>query len=1101
MLQKNYVLKSPLSVGPVISDIKKTLVNTPHKAALLNIYEAGFPEVHVKRMTDFIKSSLPDIEIAGISLYTMADLPGGIGVKANLIVFEESGIEVVSMGCGPGEEDAAIGAMRSRLREHPDAKAVELFAFDNGLNVTEFMKGISEENENIGIFGTITSNSIQGAANIHGLNRYNLFRLSGEYLENNQLIIGDNIYTSGIVAVIFYGSSLKVEIDYALGWHPIGREMEIVKGEKGRFGETTVTNIDGMPAVELYREYLGVYPDENLITNICEFPLMVQRDGIDICLIPCNYGSDKELYFSMALNDDDKVRFSFATQGEVLSAMRASLRSLRTFQPEALFLVLCGNRLNFLREEAKLEWEEFGELIPDYALMHGGSELLYKNGAGGVLNSAHLAIGMREGEPETVTERISESETGSSSEEESFGPDNGNGEAGNNVHNQSVIPLAERMSVFLSKMTGQLIEMAEDANAANLAKSAFLSAMSHEIRTPINAILGMDEMILRESNESQVIGYAEDIRSAGNTLLGIVNDVLDFSKIEAGKMDILPVEYELSSVINDLYNVIWKRAEDKGLKLVLDIDPAIPSILYGDEIRIKQIITNILTNAVKYTEEGTVTLKVECRRLGKPVTLDNKPCEVHGTECLRNPMMLIVAVTDTGIGIREEDLKKLSTAFTRVDERRNRTIEGTGLGLNITRRLLSLMGSDLQVESTYGKGSTFSFEIVQGIVRDEPVGEVTERFLRSAAVRRKYKESFTAPSARILVVDDTRMNLDVIVNLLKRTRITVDTVESGMEALEAVKKTAYDAIFLDHRMPHMDGLECFKRMRELNDNISKDAPVIALTANAVSGAREEYLTLGFADYLTKPIDSHKLEEMLIRYLPEDKVDIIQEDDKETSAKDEPSDGTVMKASEESEGTAEEAGEVTVPDWLKELADVDTDSGVINCGSAEGYIQILTGFYDSIEDKADEIRSLYDGENYKDYTIKVHALKSSARIVGLPELSQMAAKLEAAGDADDIDTIRKGTQPLLIKLLSYKEILKGLGSDSNDEDLPEAPQTMIEDAYAGIGEFAQIQDYDLTKMVLDSLKEYRLDGRDRENFDRIGDMLNKLNWEGILEVIN
>ena len=1092
-------------MGQALSDIKKTLENTPHKSALLNIFESGFPGAHVKRMIDIIRSALPDLEMAGISLYTMVDMPGGIGVKANLIVFEESGIEVVSMGCGPGEEDAAIGAMRSRLREHPDAKAVELFAFDNGLNVTEFMKGISEGNENIGIFGTITSNSIQGAANIHGLNKYNLFRFSGDHLENNQLIIGDNIYTSGIVAVIFYGSSLKVEINYALGWHPIGREMEIVKGEKGRFGETTVTNIDGMPAVDLYREYLGVCPDENLITNICEFPLMVQRDGVDICLIPCNYGADKELYFSMALNDDDKVRFSFATQGEVLSAMRASLRSLRSFQPEALFLVLCGNRLNFLREEAKLEWEEFGELIPDYALMHGGSELLYKNGAGGVLNSAHLAIGMREGEPETVAERTGETETGRQTVEENSEPDNGNREDGNNAHNQSVIPLAERMSVFLSKMTGQLIEMAEDANAANLAKSAFLSAMSHEIRTPINAILGMDEMILRESNESQVIGYAEDIRSAGNTLLGIVNDVLDFSKIEAGKMDILPVEYELSSVINDLYNVIWKRAEDKGLKLVLDIDPAIPSILYGDEIRIKQIITNILTNAVKYTEEGTVTLKAECRRLGKPVTLDNKPCEVHGTECLRNPMMLIVAVTDTGIGIREEDLKKLSTAFTRVDERRNRTIEGTGLGLNITRRLLSLMGSDLQVESTYGKGSTFSFEIVQGIVRDEPVGEVTERFLRSAAVRRKYKESFTAPSARILVVDDTRMNLDVIVNLLKRTRITVDTVESGMEALEAVKKTAYDAIFLDHRMPNMDGLECFKRMRELNDNISKDAPVIALTANAVSGAREEYLTLGFADYLTKPIDSHKLEEMLIRYLPEDKVNIIKEEDKETgnnrgnSVKEAVSGEAVLKSSEETEA-AEVSVEEAIPDWLKKCEDIDTESGIVNCGSTEGYIQILTGFYENIDAKADEIKNLYEEGNYKDYTVKVHALKSSARIVGLTELSQMAEALEAAGDADDTDTICNGTQPLLDKLISYKDVLNGLASDTSDEDLPEAPQAVIDDAYAGIGEFAQIQDYDLTQMVLDSLKEYRLAGKDKENFDRIGDMLYKLDWDGILEVI-
>ncbi|HAG68655.1 MAG TPA: hypothetical protein DCL38_01620, partial [Lachnospiraceae bacterium] len=628
--------------------------------------------------------------------------------------------------------------------------------------------------EDVGIFGTISSGSPPASVSARIRQAVNLFKIDGLAPSTEQLIIGNNILDSGFAAVIFSGKELHAKFNYALGWHPIGREMPIEPGRTQGLGESALARIDGMPAAQIYKEYLGVPTNSYLITNICEFPLLVRRGGTDICLIPFNYGDNGELYFSTSVYEGEKLRFSFASQDEILCASAESARSMEDFAPDALFLILCGNRINFLRDDASLEWNVFDHIAPDYALIHGASELFYINGSGGVMNSAHLAIGLREGDkPDNLLEHF---------------------EPGDYMHHEGFIPLSERMSVFLNKMTGQLIGVAKEAYAANQAKSAFLSNMSHEIRTPINAILGMDEMILRESGEPEIIKYAEDIRSAGNSLLGIVNDILDFSKIEASKMNILPVEYEFLSVINDLYNMIRNRADKKGLKLELKVDPNIPSILYGDEIRIKQVITNILTNAVKYTEKGSVTLSVKRVDSTEHVTI-GKDSDYHGEMCLTHPVILSVSVKDTGIGIKDSDKARLFGAFERLDEGHNRTIEGTGLGLNITRQLLELMGSTLNVKSTYGEGSVFSFDITQGIVRDIPIGEISERFAKTSAVKRLYHESFTAEAARILVVDDTSMNLEVMRGLLKKTRILIDTAESGDEALKLVTENAYDVIF------------------------------------------------------------------------------------------------------------------------------------------------------------------------------------------------------------------------------------------------------------------------------------------------------------------
>ncbi|MBR6469791.1 MAG: response regulator [Lachnospiraceae bacterium] len=395
------------------------------------------------------------------------------------------------------------------------------------------------------------------------------------------------------------------------------------------------------------------------------------------------------------------------------------------------------------------------------------------------------------------------------------------------------------------------------ADKANQAKSDFLANMSHEIRTPINAILGMNEMILRDSEDETVLSYSEIVMQAGKTLLGLVNDILDFSKIEAGKIDIVPVQYDLSLVINDLVNMIKPRAEDKGLTLELDFDRKLPRGLFGDEVRIKQVITNILTNAVKYTEKGSVTFRIGFDDL----------------DVFPEQIMLNVSVKDTGIGIKPEDMPKLFSEFERIEEERNRNIEGTGLGMSITWRLLDLMGSRLMVDSTYGVGSTFSFSLKQRVINRNELGDSYNAYQNK---RKKYETKFTAPEARILVIDDTEMNLMVFKSLLKKTFIQIDTACSGDEGLKYAAGDKYDIVFIDHMMPGKDGIETLHDLKGSEGGPNKATPAICLTANAISGAREKYLSEGFDDYITKPIDPTALEEIILKYLPRERVNELQQ---------------------------------------------------------------------------------------------------------------------------------------------------------------------------------------------------------------------------------
>ena len=400
----------------------------------------------------------------------------------------------------------------------------------------------------------------------------------------------------------------------------------------------------------------------------------------------------------------------------------------------------------------------------------------------------------------------------------------------------------------------------EEVEQISRSKDAFFANMTHEIRTPINTIIGLNEMILREDISDEIAENAINIQNASKMLLTTINDILDLSKLESGKMEIVPTQYETSAMFSDLVNLIWIRAHQKELEFKVDIDREIPSMLYGDEVRIKQIITNMLTNAVKYTEKGSVTLSAK----GERVTPDS--------------FLLRITVADTGMGIRKENLEDLFHSFKRVDEKANRNIEGTGLGLNIAKQLLDMMNGKISVDSVYHKGSTFTVELMQGIVNPKPIGIINIAAQKQLSHRSKYKQSFTAPDAKILVVDDNDMNRMVVAKLLRSTKVQIETAASGRECLKKTAENFYHVILMDHMMPDMNGEETLQAVRSQAKGFCQKVPVIALTANVMTGADQIYQDMGFDGYLAKPVNATLLEASLLKFLPPELIEYSKNPD-------------------------------------------------------------------------------------------------------------------------------------------------------------------------------------------------------------------------------
>lgn len=603
----------------------------------------------------------------------------------------------------------------------------------------------------------------------------------------------------------------------------------------------------------------------------------------------------------------------------------------------------------------------------------------------------------------------------------------------------------------------RLVLQTEDANRA---KTNFVSNMSHEIRTPMNSIVGITEILLRSRHSPKEQEYLLNIQSSGRVLLTIINDVLDCSKMEAGKMQLFDEPYDTCSLFHDLRISMENRIGHSGLELIYDIDQDIPCKLKGDMGRIRQVIINLVNNAIKYTEKGSVRFSVHVRQKNT------------------DKVMLYYEVADTGIGIRKEDQKILFDAFQRVEMDRNRYVEGTGLGLTISQNLVNMMGGVIEVESEYGKGSRFFFTIEQTIIDPTPVSAVNYNGQKDNVTEKEAECLFIAPEAHILLVDDNELNLVVAKELLKPLRMQIDTAENGLQAVKMVRGSQYDLVLMDHMMPVMDGIEAAKAIRALPEDKYQKLPIIALTANAMVDARKEFLNAGMNGFVAKPIDFARICNQLKLWLPKDLVRDVPKEEAKKLLADDLSDREIQPEDPQMGFSFEE--------------------GVKHCGSKAALMKTIRIFYRTIDSKANKIEQCLKEGLISDYVIEIHALKSSALLIGAVPLSEAAKELEGYGKQGKTELLEEKTPDLLAMYRDFKDILKPY-ADKEEAARQEASNGEWCQALQQIHQCIEQFDLDGVDRIMEKLEEYQIPECIRESMDQLRVYVADVSLEEIMEL--
>ena len=603
----------------------------------------------------------------------------------------------------------------------------------------------------------------------------------------------------------------------------------------------------------------------------------------------------------------------------------------------------------------------------------------------------------------------------------------------------------------------RLVLQTEDANRA---KTNFVSNMSHEIRTPMNSIVGITEILLRSRHSPKEQEYLLNIQSSGRVLLTIINDVLDCSKMEAGKMQLFDEPYDTCSLFHDLRISMENRIGHSGLELIYDIDQDIPCKLKGDMGRIRQVIINLVNNAIKYTEKGSVRFSVHVRQKNT------------------DKVMLYYEVADTGIGIRKEDQKILFDAFQRVEMDRNRYVEGTGLGLTISQNLVNMMGGVIEVESEYGKGSRFFFTIEQTIIDPTPVSAVNYNGQKDNVTEKEAECLFIAPEAHILLVDDNELNLVVAKELLKPLRMQIDTAENGLQAVKMVRGSQYDLVLMDHMMPVMDGIEAAKAIRALPEDKYQKLPIIALTANAMVDARKEFLNAGMNGFVAKPIDFARICNQLKLWLPKDLVRDVPKEEAKKLLADDLSDREIQPEDPQMGFSFEE--------------------GVKHCGSKAALMKTIRIFYRTIDSKANKIEQCLKEGMISDYVIEVHALKSSALLIGAVPLSEAAKELEDYGKQGKTEVLEEKTPDVLTMYRDLKNILRPYAEKEEDAKKEFSDGEWIT-ALQQIHQCIEQFDLDGVDQIMEQLEEYQVPECIRESMDQLRVYVADVSMEEIMEL--